>query len=114
MHPYAELKVDSEHFQLLEHFDKTNDLQHVNEARQEMFCQKEKSMERLPPTQDALMQHTKRAAYQAGIWCTSDQIEQHVPSPEYWGWTLAEDTWIPVCTKLPQVCSELIKYGCKN
>ena len=122
LHPYAELKVDSEHFQLLEHFtiivyDKTSDLQHVNEARQEMFCQKEKSMERLPPTQDALMQHTKRAAYQAGIWCTSDQIEQHVPSPEYWGWTLAEDTWIPVWTKLPiaaQVCSELIKCGCKS
>ena len=55
------------------------------------------------------MQHTKRAAYQAGIWCTSDQIEQHVPSPEYRGWTLAEDTWIPVWTKLPiaaQVCNE--------
>ena len=34
-------------------YDKTSDLQHVNEARQEMFCQKEKSMERLPPTQDA-------------------------------------------------------------
>jgi len=84
-----------------------------------MFCQKEKSMERLPATQDALMQHTKRAVYQAGIWCTSDQIEQHVPSPEYWPWewTLAEDTWIPVWTKLPiaaRVCSELIKCGCKS
>ena len=128
MHPYAELKVDSEHFQLLEHFDKTSDLQHVNEARQEMFCQKEKSiqyvnearqemfcqkeksMERLPPTQDALMQHTKRAAYQAGIWCISDACS-------FWGWTLAEDIWIPVWTKLPiaaQVYNELIKYGCKN
>ena len=122
LHPYAELNVDNAHFQLLEHFtvivyDKTSDLQHVNEARQEMFCQKEKSMERLPPTQDALLQHTKRAAYQAGIWCTSDQIEQHVPSPEYWGWTLAEDTWIPVWTTLPiaaKVCSELIKCGCKS
>ena len=66
------------------------------------------------PNPDALMQHTKRAVYQAGIWCTSDQIEQHVPSPEYWpwGWTLAEDTWISVWTKLPiaaQVCSELIQ-----
>ena len=63
------------------------------------------------------IQHTKRAAYQAGIWCTSDQIEQHVPSPEYRGWTLAEDTWIPVWTKLPiaaQVCNELIKCGCKS
>ena len=46
-----------------------------------------------------------------------DQIEQHVPFPECWGWTLAVDTWIPVWTKLPiaaQVCSELIKCGCKS
>ena len=122
LNPYAELNIDSPHFQLLEHFtvivyDKTSDLQQVNEARQEMFCQKEKAMERLPPTQDALLQHTKRAAYQAGIWCTSEQIEQHVPSPECWGWTLAENIWIPVWTTLPiaaEVCSELIKCGCKG
>ena len=57
-------------------------------------------METLPPTQDSLLQHTKRAAYQTGIWCSSDQIDhqQHVPSP---GWTLAEDTWIPVWMTFP-------------
>ena len=47
-------------------------------------------MERLPPTQDALLQHTKRAAYQAGIWCTSEQNQQHAPTPEDRGWTLDE------------------------
>ena len=41
-------------------------------------------MERLPPTQDALLQHTKRVAFQAGIWYTSEQIEQHAPTPEGW------------------------------
>ena len=81
-HPYAELNVNTPHFHLLEHFtiilyDKTCDLQHVNEARQQLVCQKEKAMEKLFPMQDALLQHAKQAAYQAGIWGTSEQIERH-------------------------------------
>jgi len=51
-HPYADLNVDSAHFQLLEQctviYDKTSHHQYLNEARQELFCQKEKSMDRLP------------------------------------------------------------------
>ena len=77
LHPFAALNFDTPHFQLLERFtvilyDKTSEFQFVNELRQELFCQKEKTMERLPPTQHSLLQHTKRAAYQAGIWCTSE------------------------------------------
>ena len=122
LHPYAEIDVGTENFQLLERFtvilyDKTSDLQHVDEARK-LFCQKEKTMERLPPTQDALLQHLKRVAYQAGIWCTSEQSEQHAPTPEGWGWTLDEDSqWAPVWNTLPVVskaCSELVKCGCKS
>ena len=80
-------EVDDEHFQLLERFniilyDKASDLQHIDEARKELFCQKGKTMERLPPTQDALLQHVKRVAYLAGIWCTSELTEQHAPSPD--------------------------------
>ena len=43
-------------------------------------------------SKDALLQHVKRVAYQAGIWCTS---EQHTR----WGWTLEEDSqsWVPLC-----------------
>jgi len=69
-------------------YDKTSELHLVNELRQELFCRKEKTMERLPPTQHSLLQYTKRAAYQAGVWYTSEQREQHTPSPEGWGWTL--------------------------
>ena len=48
LHPFAALSVDTPHFQLLEHFtvivyDMTNELQLVNELRQELFCQKEKT-----------------------------------------------------------------------
>lgn len=122
--PYAEIDADAVHFQLLERFtvilyDKTSDLQSVDEARKELFCLKEKTMERLPPTQDALLQHSKRAAYQAGIWCTSEQSMQNAPTPEGWGWTLDKDSqsWLPVWNTLPvasKACSELVKCSCKS
>ena len=110
------------HFQLLKQFtviiyNKTSHHQYVNEARQELFCQKEKSMGRLPPTQDALLQHARRATYQAGVWCTSEKAYQSLPSPEGWGWTLKENVWTPVWSTIPtaaKACSELIKYGCKS
>ncbi|KAG0716648.1 hypothetical protein GWK47_009179 [Chionoecetes opilio] len=60
-------------------------------------------MEKIPPTQEALLQHTLRAVYQAGIWGTSDQCEQKPPTPEGFGWTLesATKTWRPVWSNLP-------------
>lgn len=122
--PFSNVEIGSECFQLLEHFtvvlyDKTSDLEHVDEARLELYCQKGKNMETIPPTQGALLQHTKRVVYQAGIWCSSDLPEQHAPIPEGWGWTLNDDTqsWVPIWTVLPvasQACSELVKCGCKS
>ena len=35
----------------------------VNEARKQLFSQKAKSIESIPPTQAALIQHTRGAAY---------------------------------------------------
>ncbi len=76
-------------------------------------------MERLPPIQDALLQHSKSVAYQAGIWCTSEQKEQHAPTPEGWGWTFNEQSrsWAPVWNTIPvasKACSELVKCSCKS
>ena len=57
----------------------------VNDAREELFCHKNRKMDMIPPTQDALHQHVKRAVYQAGIWTTSTQVQQMIPSPEdFW------------------------------
>lgn len=72
-HPHLQITAEAQHFQLLEQFsvilyDKTSDLKLVNEARRELFCQKNKTMENITPTQDALLQHCKRDVYQAGIW----------------------------------------------
>ena len=124
LHPFAAVQSDAENFQLLERFivvlyDKTSMLEHVNEARQELFCKKGKVMEALPPTQDALLQHTKRAAFQSGIWCTCERSQQDLPTPGSWGWVLGEESqsWEPVWTTLPvasKACSELVKCGCKS
>jgi len=119
LHPFAAVNIDSQKFQLFERFtvivyDKTSELQLVNELRQELFCWKEKAMERL---KHSLLQYTKHAAYQAGVWCTSEQREQHTPSPEGWGWTLEENIWVTVWSTMPiaaEVFSELIKCGCKS
>ena len=45
-------------------YDKTSDQVSVN-ARKLLFTQKSHSLENLPPTQAALVQHIKRAIYQA-------------------------------------------------
>jgi len=44
---------------------------HVNGTRLELFAQKQQSYESIPPTQAALLQHSKHAVYQAG--CTLSQ-----------------------------------------
>ena len=38
----------------------------VNESRKELFAQCSRTMENIPPTKAALLQHVRRAAYQLG------------------------------------------------
>ena len=43
LHPHTKVGIDTEHFQVLEHFtvilyDKTSSLHHIDEARKEQFC----------------------------------------------------------------------------
>lgn len=123
-HPDMPVTVHSVQFELLERFtviiyDKTSSLLSVNEARRELFCQKNRTMESIPPTQEALLQHSKRAAYQARIWASSNQVQQKTQTPEGCGWTLDTETksWRPVWSSLPmasKACSELVKCGCKS
>ena len=44
-------------------------------------------MDALPPTEAALREHTKRAAYQAGhVWAQMFATVPRIPSPGEWGW----------------------------
>ena len=120
--PFQLLQADSACFRVLERFvvvlyDRTSSLSSVNEARRDLFCHKNQAMERVPPTQDTLLQHTLRVIYQAGIWMTSDRAQQAIVSPQHFGWTKAEHSWLPVWLTLPDVshaCRELIRCSCKG
>ena len=120
--PFQEITIDSEMFKQLERFtvilyDKNCSEQNVNAARRELFSKKSKSLENIPPTKDALLQHIKRASLQAGIWCTSHQCQPPVPDAEGWGWTMGVNAWTPVWITQPEAakaCTELIKCGCKS
>ena len=101
-HPYELIDATSPHFLTLERFTvilyhKGSTLLSVNEARRHLFCKKNKTLENLPPTQNALLQHAKRAVFQCSIWVTSQDTIQNVPTPEGWGWTKQDDAWSPVC-----------------
>ena len=118
------MTVNCKEFQLLERFTviiycNTSNLVSVNEARRELFSQKNRTIENIPPTQEALLLHTLRAVYQTGIWAASDQCEQKPPTPEGFGWHFesATCTWHPVWSNLPvasRACSELVKCACKS
>lgn len=61
-------------------YDRSSTAATVYEARFDMFVRKQRSYEAIPPTTAALLQHTKRAAYQAG--CVWGQGTQCQPEPE--------------------------------
>ena len=118
---FEKLNCDSKSFKQLEWltvilYDRISPLFSMNETRKELFYQKNRPMEKLPPTQDALLQRARRVVYQAGIWTTSTQSEQAVPSPQEFSWTKEADSWIPVRETIPEVsraCRELIRRSCK-
>ena len=62
----------------------------VNEARFFLFSTSGHVGRQLPPTLDALTQHTKRAWYQTAIWKSALVGRMATPSPEGYGWTLEE------------------------
>ena len=91
----------------------------VDLARKHIFTIKGRSMDNLPPTRAALLQHTKRAVYQGGyVWGQALVRCPCILSPETYGWQKsATQGWQPFWTLLPEAvasCSELLKCGCKK
>lgn len=112
-----------EQIQVLERFvillyDRSSTCTCINEARKELFTKKARTMEVLPPTSAALIQHTKRVAYQAGyVWGQSLMADPELPCPSKHGWKRSPaQTWEPIWTTLPEAsvsCLQLIKCTCK-
>ena len=71
--PIQLLSQELKSFALLERYtcvlyDKTTDIENVNDLRKDVFDKKSLSMKNIPPTQAALLQHAHRAVYQSSIW----------------------------------------------
>jgi len=59
----------------------------VDEARLDLFAQKQRAYNAITPTKGALKQHIKRAIVQAGhLWGQATVTKQLPPPPSNWGW----------------------------
>ena len=68
-------------------YDKTNTGSEVNMVRFELFARKSRDINNIPPTKGALLQHARRAAYQAGhCWIQAIEPQIELPRPAGWGW----------------------------
>ena len=99
-------------------YDKNSTMDKVDEARLDLFTQKQRSYDAIPPTSAALIQHVKRSAYQAGcIWGQATVCKMQTESPANWGWQKDGEVWQVFWTTLPpiaQSCQQLTKCGCKT
>ena len=100
-------------------YDSNSPCNIVNGARKKLFAGKGKTVENIPPTQDALLQHVRRATYQGGhIWSQSLLLQPKLPSPSDWGWRSVDNCWHPVWwTTIPDAakcCPELKRCGCRT
>ena len=76
-------------------YDRTSNCLDVYSCPRDLFVKKERAMEALPPTFAALLQHSCRAAYQAGhVWAQSLVQQQQLPSPEDWGCTMVGEVYL--------------------
>ena len=100
-------------------YDRGSDETTVDSARKHMFTSKARSVDAIPPTRAALLQHARRATYQGGhVWGQAQVRDPDLPSPESWGWSKNPTRgWNPMWTLLPEAavsCSGLLRCGCKN
>ena len=116
-------EVSEDDLQKLENFvvvmyDRSSAATGVDEARLNLFARKQRSYDAIPPTSAALMEHAKRAAYQAGIiWGQATVTNPEVVSPADWGWNQKGDIWQICWTMLPPIaasCQELTQCSCKK
>ena len=83
-------------------YNRTSKHMEVNAARKQLFTQKARTLENIPPTQAALLQHVKRAAFQANVWNQCLVAIPKISSPSDCGWIKEGEGWQPLWTTLPE------------
>ena len=71
--PFRQISEESNVFKVIQRFvilmyARSSDFLDINTARMDMFFKKNQNLENVPPSKNALLQHTKRAIHQAGVW----------------------------------------------
>ena len=88
-------------------YDRTSSEDEVNAARKVMFANKGRELDKIPPTRDALVQHSRRAILQASfVWHDMLKPQLSLPSPADWGWEKLQGGavgWCPKWMLLPSV-----------
>lgn len=79
-HPFQQLNLDNSLFHKLEGltvimYNNTSPLTCVNQTRCKLFYRRNRTMDKLSRTKDALLQHVRCAVYQPGIWTVSCSCE---------------------------------------
>lgn len=99
-------------------YDKHSETNDIDVCRMQLFAQKNRTVENLPPTMNALALHIKRCIFQAGfVWGNLCQPVVELPCPSKWGWTLQNNKWTPLwtTTKNEKISSDiLLKCKCKT
>ena len=74
-------------------YGKADDDASINSLRYNMYCQRNGkiAIDMLPPCFNVLIQHVRRANYQARIWHKSLERNALIGSPEDNGWTIKDD-----------------------
>ena len=103
-------------------YSKTSDHKSINKARMDMFFLKNHpNIESIPPTENALLQHTKRAIFQTGVWSRWNDSFQNLPSPTLYGWKRSDIDpnipWEPIWFTNGEASKEIrefIKCNCSS
>ena len=85
-------------------YDCTSTEEGVNRERKQLFSKKSRAIVGLPSTLAGLIEHIKRAAYQAGhCWGQMTTPAPKLPSPNDWGWKKkAYGGWDAIWTTVPE------------
>lgn len=99
-------------------YDSTTKFASLGDCRRVLFSVKNRPIDRIPPTRDALEQHVKRSLLQASIWTQCIQKNNVAYQPTDWGWiTASTGRYIPKWTTIPILadhCQQLISCSCKG
>ena len=125
MTPFQNITLEMDKFKVIQRFvvlmyAKTSDLLTVNSERMDMFFKKNQNLDIIPPTENALLQHCKRAIYQTGVWSRCLEPNQNLPSPSNFGWKRSTDPnvpWEPVWItngEASRECREFVKCSCQG